>query len=62
MSTLWYNRLSLQIINERTAPYSLEMNSKAEIKNKTFIESVVAFLLNSSAASSWWGEILLTVC
>ena len=31
------------------------MNGKAERKNKTFIESVVI-------VSSWWGEILLTVC
>ena len=50
------------IIHERTAPYSLEMNGKAERKNITFTKSVAVVLLNSGATSSWWGEILLTVC
>ena len=50
------------IIHERTTPFSLEMNGKAEGKNRTFTESLVAVLLKSSFASSWWGEILLTVC
>ena len=50
------------IIHETTAPYSPEMNGKAERKNRTLTESVVAILLNSGAASHWWGEILLTVC
>jgi len=38
------------------------MNGKAERKNRTFSELIVATLLNSGAASFWWGEILLTVC
>jgi len=38
------------------------MNGKAERKNRTFTESVVYIMLNSGAASHWWGEILLTVC
>ena len=38
------------------------MNGKDERKNRTFIESGVSILLNSYAASSWWGEILLIVC
>jgi len=50
------------IIHETTAPYSSEMNGKAERKNRTFIESVVSIMLNSGAASYWWGENLLTVC
>ena len=47
---------------EATAPYSLEMNGKAERKNRTFTELVVATMLSSSATSFWWGKILLTVC
>ena len=50
------------IIHDKTAPYSPEMNGKAERKNRTLTESVVAILLNSGAASHWWGEILLTAC
>ncbi len=38
------------------------MNGKAERKNRTLTELVVAIMLNSGAASHWWGEILLTVC
>ena len=38
------------------------MNGKAERKNKTLTELVVISLLNSSASSGWWGEILLTIC
>ena len=38
------------------------MNGKAERKNRTLCELVVATLLNSGAASYWWREILLTVC
>ncbi|KAM7494813.1 hypothetical protein LguiB_029422 [Lonicera macranthoides] len=53
---------SLGIIHEMTAPYSPEMNGKAERKNRTYAELIVATLLNSGAASHWWGEILLTVC
>ena len=50
------------IIHQIIIPYSPEMNGKDERKNRTFIESVVSILLNSYAASSWWGEILLIVC
>lgn len=59
-----FNKLynSYGIIHERTAPYSPEMNGKAERKNRTYSELVVATLLSSGAASFWWGEILLTVC
>lgn len=38
------------------------MNGKAERKNRTFTELVVATMLNSGAAPHWWGEILLTIC
>ena len=38
------------------------MNGKAERKNRTYIELIVAVLLSSGAATYWWGEILLTVC
>ena len=38
------------------------MNGKAERKNRTFTELLVAILLSSGAASHWWGKILLTVC
>ena len=38
------------------------MNGKAERKNRTLTELVVAILLNSGAASHWWGEIILIVC
>ena len=41
------------IIHERTAPYSPEMNGKAERKNRTYTEVIVSILLNSSAASYW---------
>ena len=41
------------IIHETTAPYSPEMNGKAERKNKTFTELVVATMLSSSATSFW---------
>ena len=50
------------IIHETTAPYSPEMNGKAERKNRTLCELIVATLLSSGAASYWWGEIVLTVC
>ncbi|KAK2442716.1 putative mitochondrial protein [Trifolium repens] len=50
------------IIHEMTAPYSPEMNGKAERKNRTLTELVVASMLYSGAAPHWWGEILLTVC
>src|SRR3954469_3458558 len=50
------------IVHETTAPYSPEMNGKAERKNRTFTELVVAIMMNSGAAPHWWGEILLTVC
>ncbi|CAJ2637004.1 unnamed protein product [Trifolium pratense] len=50
------------IIHETTAPYSPEMNGKAERKNRTLTELVVAIMLNSGAAKHWWGEIILTVC
>jgi len=49
----------LEIIHETTAPYSPEMNGKVDRKNRTFIELVVAIMLNSGAAPHWWGEILL---
>ncbi|RZB91539.1 Retrovirus-related Pol polyprotein from transposon TNT 1-94 [Glycine soja] len=41
------------IIHETTAPYSPEMNGKAERKNITFTELVVATMLSSSATSFW---------
>lgn len=44
------------IIHETTAPYSPEMNGKAERKNQTFIKLVVAIMLNSGAAPHWWGK------
>ena len=37
------------------------MNGKVERKNRTLAELVVAVLLNSGAASYWWGEIILIV-
>ncbi|KAL0556336.1 hypothetical protein IC582_004849 [Cucumis melo] len=49
------------IIHETTTPYSPEMNEKAETKNRTLTELVVAILLESGAAPSWWGEIIKTV-
>ena len=39
-----------------TAPYSFEMNGKAERKNITLIELVVAIILNFGVASHWWGK------
>lgn len=38
------------------------MNGKAERNNRTFIELVVAIMMNFGAAPHWWGGILLTVC
>ena len=49
------------IIHETTAPYSPEMNGKAERKNRTLTELLVALMLSSGASPSWWGEIILTV-
>ena len=49
-------------LSMRKLPFILRMNRKAERKNKTYFELVVAILLNSRAASHWWGEVLLTVC
>ncbi|KAL0559604.1 hypothetical protein IC582_004219 [Cucumis melo] len=49
------------IIHETTAPYSPEMNGKAERKNRTLTELVVAILLESGAAPSWWEEIIKSV-
>ena len=37
------------------------MNGKVERKNRTLTELVVAILLESGAAPSWWGEIIKTV-
>lgn len=50
------------IVHEKTTPYSLEMNGKAEIKNKTLTKVVVAIMLNSSDAPHWRGEILFIIC
>ena len=44
------------IVHEMTAPYSFEMNGKAERKNITLIELVVAIILNFGVASHWWGK------
>ena len=52
----------MELSHEKTAPYSLEMNGKAERKNRTHSELIVAVLLSSGSASHWWGEVLLTVC
>lgn len=38
------------------------MNGKANRKNISLTELVVAITLNSGVASHWWEEILLTVC
>ena len=38
------------IVHERTAPYSPEMNGKAERKNRTLTVAIVSILLNSGAA------------
>ena len=37
------------------------MNGKAERKNKTLTELVVAILLELGAAPFWWGEIIKSV-
>ena len=42
------------IVHETTAPYYTEMNGKAEIKNRTLTELVVAIMLNSSVARHYW--------
>ncbi|KAL4025369.1 hypothetical protein IC575_013758 [Cucumis melo] len=55
----FYN--SKGIIHETIAPYSPNMNGKVERKNRTLTELVVAILLESGAAPSWWGEIIKTV-
>jgi transposase InsO family protein len=44
------------IIHETTAPYSPKMNGKAERKNRTLTELVVAIMLNSSVAPHRWGK------
>ncbi|KAL0545202.1 hypothetical protein IC582_020351 [Cucumis melo] len=49
------------IIHETTAPYSPEMNGKAERMNRTLTELVVAILLESGAAPSWCGKIIKIV-
>ncbi|KAL4026406.1 hypothetical protein IC575_014836 [Cucumis melo] len=49
------------IIHETTAPYSPEMNGKAERKNRTLTELVIAILLESGVAPSWWREIFKTI-
>lgn len=38
------------------------MNGKAKIKNITLIELIVVIVLNSSATSHWWVDILFIVC
>ena len=39
------------------------MNRKAERKNRTFTELIVAIMLSSGAAPHWWGGgALMTVC
>ena len=55
----FYN--SKEIIHEKITPYSPEMNVKAERKNITLTELVIAILLESEIAPSWWGEIIKTV-
>ncbi|KAL0540288.1 hypothetical protein IC582_024522 [Cucumis melo] len=55
----FYN--SKGIIHETITPYSSEMSGKTERKNRTLTELVVAILLESEAASSWWSEIIKTV-
>ena len=50
----FYN--SKWIIHETTAPYSYEMNGKAERNNRTLTKIVVAILLESGATPSWWDE------
>lgn len=47
------------IVHEITAPYSPEMNGKADRKNITLIELVVAITLNSGVASHWWEKFCL---
>lgn len=41
------------IVHETTAPYSLEMNGKAERKNRTLTE-LVAIMLNFGVAPHRW--------
>ncbi|TYK05693.1 retrotransposon protein, putative, Ty1-copia subclass [Cucumis melo var. makuwa] len=49
------------IVHEKTMFYSPEMNGKAERKNKTLTELVVAIVIELEVAPSWWDEIIKTV-
>lgn len=44
------------IVHETTAPYSPEMNGKAERQNITLTELVVAIMMNFGVAPHWWGK------